>query len=222
MKEIICQGQKIIIRRYFRTRFLRLRVNRRGEVILSIPFLCPQRTALAFIEAHQDWIKDQQAHSKKHLYFQDGQTISLLGQSLQIQHIPNARFATHIEGEKLCVSGDSSFLNRRVTDFVKHQTETYIQDKAPRLAAQIGQRVNHISLKDTTSRWGSCSGKKNLNFCWRLGLAPLFVLDYIIAHEVAHLAEMNHGPRFWRLVSELTDNRSTAEIWLRRHGSTLR
>ena len=120
------------------------------------------------------------------------------------------------------VGGETDFVNRRVLDFVKRETAAYIDEKARKMAAQIGKKVNRITMKDTSSRWGSCSGKGNLNFCWRLGLAPVFVLDYIIAHEVAHLQEMNHSLRFWRVVSELCSCRSEAEIWLRRHGQSLR
>jgi len=222
MNKDICQEQKITIRRRLRAQRLRLHLNRRGEIILSIPFFYPKQQALHFVQEHQDWINRQKDRLKHTLRFQANQTISLLGQPLLICHFPTDHFATHIEGNELHVSGDSAFTHRRITDFVRCQTESYIQRKASELAAQIGQKINRISLKDTTSRWGSCSGKKNLNFCWRLGLAPLFVLDYIIAHEVAHLCEMNHGPRFWRLVSQLTEHRSQAEIWLRRNGSSLR
>ena len=222
MKESICQEQKIIIRRRVNARGLRLHVNRQGAIVLSMPFFYPKHLALSFIKKHQDWIDTQKSRLKPSLHFRDGQSISLLDQNLTIRHFPDQHFATHTHGNELYVSGDLSFLHRRVTDFIRHQTESYIHKKAPELAHQIDQKIHHISLKDTTSRWGSCSGKKNLNFCWRLGLAPTFVLDYIIAHEVAHLAHLNHGPQFWQLVSRLTDRRSEAEIWLRRHGSTLR
>ena len=187
--------------------------------MLSVPFFCPRRMALAFLEKNREWVE---SHRKDPLCFRDGMSVSILDKQLIVHHFPEKRFATHVEGNELWVAGDIGCLNRRVTDFVRRQTEVYIQEKAQLLATRIGQKINRISLKDTTSRWGSCSGKKNLNFCWRLGLAPLFVLDYIIAHEVAHLAEMNHGPRFWRLVSQINDDRSRAEIWLRRHGQSLR
>ncbi|MBO7258282.1 MAG: M48 family metallopeptidase, partial [Alphaproteobacteria bacterium] len=129
---------------------------------------------------------------------------------------------THIHKDRLLVFGDEHFIHRRVQDFIKKQTALYIDEKAQELATRLGVKINKITMKDTTSRWGSCSGKNNLNFCWRLGLAPLYVLDYIIAHEVAHLREMNHGPQFWKIVSEIDDNRASAEIWLRRNGHTLR
>ena len=222
MKRISCQAENLIIRRTMRSHSLRLSVNRAGQIILRIPFFCPKKTALDFFDRNREWVKEQQNRKATKGTFTDGQFISLLGQDLQIKHIPDTHFSTHIDGKFLMVSGDAAFLNRRVTDFIRHQTQIYIGKQAPVLAEKIGCSINRIVLKDTTSRWGSCSGKNNLNFCWRLGMAPLYVLDYIIAHEVAHLKELNHSPRFWQVVSTLCDNRSSAEIWLRRNGHTLR
>ena len=222
MKELFCQEKNITVRRSWRSHTLRLTVDRRGHVVLTVPFLCPPGTARSFLEKHQDWIAQQSARRASSLTFTDGGSISVLGKSLKICHEPNRRRGTEAVDGILFVSGDIAFLNRRITDYVKKETALYIDQKAHDLANRIQKKINRISLKDTTSRWGSCSGKQNLNFCWRLGLAPLFVLDYIIAHEVAHLQEMNHGPAFWRLVGTLCDCRSDAEIWLRRYGHTLR
>ena len=222
MKKMSCQAKNIIIRRVLHSHTIRLSVNRSGQIVLRIPFLCPKRMALSFLNKQADWIKEQQNKQANPLIFTNGQKLSVLGQPIQIQHNPLKHFSTHICGDYLMVSGDLEFLDRRVTDFIKRQTQAYIQKRASALAEKIGCSVHRIALKDTTSRWGSCSGKNNLNFCWRLGMAPLYVLDYIIAHEVAHLKEMNHSPNFWKVVSTLCDNRSSAEIWLRRHGHTLR
>lgn len=222
MKEIVCQDKKITIRRRMGSRRLRLSVNKNGRIYLTIPFLCPRQVALRFVESHQDWIQNQLSKRRPTLAFKDGMSLSVLGTTVTIHHISIGRQPTLIQDNLLLVGGDITFLNRRVTDFIKHQTALYIEEKARLMADRLGQRINRITLKDTTSRWGSCSGKKNLNFCWRLGLAPLYVLDYLIAHEVAHLQEMNHSDRFWRVVSTLCDRRSDAEIWLRRNGHTLR
>jgi len=222
MKKTSCQAENIIIHRTWRSHTLRLSVDRMGRIVLRIPFLCPKGTAINFLNKHIDWVRDQQCKQTPPLTFSDGQSVSVLGQQLQIRHDPLGHFPTHVQGSYLMVSGDSAFLNRRVTDFIKGQTQNYIGIKAPALAKKINCSVNRIVLKDTTSRWGSCSGKNNLNFCWRLGMAPLYVLDYIIAHEVAHLKEMNHSPKFWQVVSGICDDRSSAEIWLRRNGHTLR
>ena len=222
MKKVSCQEENITIYRTWHSHTLRLSVNQTGQIVLRIPFLCPQKTALNFLNKNMDWVKEQQNRRTPPLIFTDGQSISVLGQQLQIKHDPFGHFPTHIQENFLMVSGDPTFLNRRITDFIKGQTQNYIGIKAPALAQKINCSVNRIVLKDTTSRWGSCSGKNNLNFCWRLGMAPLYVLDYIIAHEVAHLKEMNHSPRFWQVVSTICDDRSSAEIWLRRNGHTLR
>ena len=93
--------------------------------------------------------------------------------------------------------------------------------RARRLAARIGREVARSNIRDTKSRWGSCSGQGNLSFSWRLIFAPEWVIDYVVAHEVAHLAEMNHGPRFWRLVESLSPDSAAARAWLKRHRSRL-
>ncbi|MBQ7412788.1 MAG: M48 family metallopeptidase [Alphaproteobacteria bacterium] len=221
MNDALCQDKKITIRSSIRTTHLRLTVRPTGQVILTIPLFCSRRTALDFLNAHQDWIDRQLKERKPSLTFSNGMTLSVLGQKVTICH-DEQQHGTEIHNGTLLVGGDPAFINRRVTDFIKRETTRYIEDKARKLALKTGKSIHRITLKDTTSRWGSCSARQNLNFCWRLGMAPLFVLDYIIAHEVAHLSEMNHGPKFWRLVSELCTSRAEAEIWLRRNGHILR
>jgi hypothetical protein len=96
-----------------------------------------------------------------------------------------------------------------------------VADRARRLAARIGRKLGRVGVRDTKSRWGSCSGRGNLSFSWRLVFAPEPVINYVVAHEVAHLAEMNHGPRFWRLVESLSPDSAAARAWLKRHRSRL-
>lgn len=221
MKFLSCQDQNILIRRNKLSRYLRLRIDNKGLIILSIPLFCSVQQAQAFLDKHQDWIAEHLNQRHPPQKWKDGDTISILGQSLTIRHDATLRCGVFIENNTLFISGEIDFLPRRIADFIKRQTYLYIDDKAHTLASKINVSFQKIHMKDTTTRWGSCSGKGNLNFCWRLGLAPLFVLDYIIAHEVAHLKEMNHSDRFWRIVSQLTNHRADAEIWLRRHGHEL-
>jgi predicted metal-dependent hydrolase len=93
--------------------------------------------------------------------------------------------------------------------------------RAHALAAKVNRRINRITVRDTKSRWGSCSATANLSFSWRLILAPKSVFHYVVAHEVAHLVEMNHGPRFWRLVDQLAPNSERQRIWLKRNRTRL-
>jgi len=216
------QDKNIIIRRRTGARALRLSVDGRGRVVVSAPRFCALGKIQAFVAAHQDWIKARQAEMAKCAFSGDGASIVVLGQTLTVRHTDAPHTITHITGADLIVGGDPAFLERRVADFIKRETAAYIHRQASVYAEKIGVSFRGISLKDTVSRWGSCSSRKHLNFCWRLGMAPQYVLDYIIAHEVAHLAEMNHSAAFWQVVARLTDKRADAEIWLRRYGRTLR
>lgn len=216
------QDKNIIIRRRTGARALRLSVDGQGRVVVSAPRICALGKIQAFVASHQNWIKAQQAEMAKCAFSGDGASIVVLGKALTVRHTDAPHTITHIAGSDLIVGGDPAFLERRVTDFIKKETAAYIHRQASVYAEKIGVSFRGISLKDTVSRWGSCSSKKHLNFCWRLGMAPRYVLDYIIAHEVAHLAEMNHSAAFWRVVACLTDKRADAEIWLRRFGRTLR
>ena len=125
-----------------------------------------------------------------------------------------------IDGE-IWVRSDPLHLARRVRDHLVAMAQAELVPRARRLAARIGREVARVSVRDTKSRWGSCSGQGNLSFSWRLIFAPEPVLEYVVAHEVSHLAEMNHGPRFWRLVESLTPNTAAPRAWLKRHRNRL-
>jgi predicted metal-dependent hydrolase len=119
------------------------------------------------------------------------------------------------------VCGNPAYLARRVRDHLAVMARAQLTQRAKHLAARIGHEVARVSVRDTRSRWGSCSEQGNLSFSWRLILAPEPVVDYVVAHEVAHLAEMNHGPRFWRLVESLAPGSAAQRAWLRQHRNRL-
>jgi predicted metal-dependent hydrolase len=119
------------------------------------------------------------------------------------------------------VRGEPEHLARRLRDHLVATARREFAHRARRLAFRIGKSVARVSVRDTKSRWGSCSGRANLSFSWRLIFAPESVVDYVVAHEVAHLAEMNHGPRFWRLVERLSPGSAVPREWLRRHRNRL-
>jgi len=125
-----------------------------------------------------------------------------------------------VEGT-ICVSGRAEHLARRVRDWLKREARAVLTDEALAKAARLGHAVKRIGVRDTRSLWGSCAASGAISFCWRLILAPDFVRDYVVAHEVAHLVEKNHGLRFWRLVATLTDEMAAARAWLKRHGEAL-
>jgi predicted metal-dependent hydrolase len=110
---------------------------------------------------------------------------------------------------------------RRVADFLKREAKRDLEAASRAAAEKLGVRLRRIAIRDQTSRWGSCSAEGVLSYSWRLILAPPFVLDYLAAHEVAHLVEMNHSRRFWRLVERLYPDVARAKAWLDAHGAEL-
>ncbi|MBO7257670.1 MAG: M48 family metallopeptidase, partial [Alphaproteobacteria bacterium] len=197
MKNAVFDNFTVKITKSARSKNLRLRVDKTGAVHLSMPKWTLKSTGLKFVQDNLEWIQEQLEKIKPTKRFENGMTIEILGQSVVICHTPDKRGACHIHNGQLFVSGGAEHLHRRVRDFIIRLAHPYIQEKAIQMAAQLGEKPSKITLKDTSSRWGSCSSTKHLNFCWKLALAPDYVLDYIIAHEVSHLKEMNHSDKFW-------------------------
>jgi len=125
------------------------------------------------------------------------------------------------EGPRLIVHGERAHLPRRLSDLLKKEARAHIEPLAHRHASAIGGRIKAIRYKDTRSRWGSCTADGVLSFSWRIAMAPPAIIDYLVAHEVAHLAEMNHGPKFWKLCKELCPDTPKAKDWLKRNGAAL-
>ncbi|MBV8703964.1 MAG: M48 family metallopeptidase, partial [Acetobacteraceae bacterium] len=153
--------------------------------------------------------------------FIDGAVVPIGGKPHRIRHVPLARRGAWIEDEELRVSGAPEFLRRRVLDFLRREARQRLAALVAAKAARIGAAPRRLSVKDTRTRWGSCASDGSLAFSWRLVMAPAFVQDYVVAHEVAHLCHMNHGKRFWALVARLTPHSAEAIAWLRSDGSRL-
>ncbi len=186
---------------------------------VSYPVYVLHSRAVAFLESKKDWVAKQLEKVPKMTKICDGVKITFLGTEYKIENIPNARRGVWIEDSYIFVSGEPEFLNRRVKDFFKVEVRKYLSSKARYYANKTGKKFSKITVKDTTSRWGSCASNGSIAFSWRLGFAPLFVIDYIVAHEVAHLSEMNHSIKFWKLVKEICDSDvDEAQKWLLKNG----
>ena len=202
-------------------RTLSLKINRKtGVAQLSIPFLCPSFVAKGFVQAHLIWLKKSIQMTPDKQTFQDGMQISVLGKVVTIEHTQK-HCPVHIENDKMFVSGEKEHLHRRVKDYIKKQFYDYVCTKAHEIAMQDKQTINKITIRDTSSRWGSCSGLHALSFCWRLALAPTFVIDYVIIHEVAHLSHMDHSAFFWAHVKKLGGETQKAKKWLSENSAYL-
>jgi len=201
-----------------RARRLALRVDAAARgVELVLPPRYSERTALAFVAGHRGWIAARLAAMPAPCRFADGATVPLLGQPHRIRHVAGRGAPVTVADGEIRVCGDPTHLPRRVRDHLIALAGRELAARARVLAARLGKSVTRVAVRDPKSRWGSCSATGALSFSWRLVLAPEPVLDYVVAHEVAHLVEMNHGPRFWRVVASLVADSAGPRAWLKRH-----
>ena len=210
------------VRRSRRARRILLRIDRnarRAELVL--PLGVSVADGRRFAETKALWLRNRLALLPESLPFAPGATVPILGRDCLLVHAPAGRAGVVRDGDRLIVSGHSDFFARRVRDWLKREARRRIAGLAHAKAGRIGCKVARVSVRDQQSRWGSCSSNGNLSFSWRLILAPEEVLDYVVAHEVTHLAEMNHSPRFWELVDTLSDHAEFSRKWLRAHGPGL-
>lgn len=221
MKKITLDNFELTFIKRKKQKNIRLSINNKNQIILSAPLFCTDKTAKDFAIKHLNWIKEKITTSNKLQTFANHDIVTILGTTYKINHNINHPSYVKIIDNEIQIGGEEKFIHRKVSNFTKKELLAYIQKKAFLMAKIINKKPNRISLKSTTSRWGSCSSQNNLNFCWKIGFAPLFVIDYLIAHEVSHLKEMNHSPQFWKTVSLLDVKQAEAEIWLRKNGKTL-
>ena len=215
------------LRRHRQARRYTLRIQAATrEVVLTMPPRGNLRDARAFAERHGGWIAARLQRLPQPAPFADGGIVPIRGVDHRIAHRDGGRGVTAIEIEAggahlLRVYGAAPHVERRVTDFLKREAKRDLDEAAHRYARALNVTIKRISIRDQASRWGSCSSTGALSFSWRLILAPPFVLDYLAAHEVAHLVEMNHSRRFWRLVLQICPDAHRAKTWLDAHGAGL-
>ena len=205
-----------------RARRMLLRVDHRREVVvLTLPRFVSHREGLRFARGNTAWISERLAALPPRIPFADGADIPLLGIPHRIRHRPEARGAAWLEGNEIHVAGGAEFLSRRVADFLRRRARHEILSRAEGHAAFVGRTLKGVTLRDTATRWGSCSPTGELSFSWRLVLAPDSVLDYVVAHEIAHLVHFDHGPRFWALLASMIGDVDSPRAWLRDQGAAL-
>jgi len=203
---------------------LRVRAATR-DVLLTMPSRGSLKQAREFAERHAAWIGARLARLPRPVAFAPGSVTPLRGIDHRIVHRPNERGVVWIarddEGPLICVSGEAPHIARRVADYLKREARRDLEAAVARHSQRLGVAPRKLSLRDTSSRWGSCSTSGGLNFSWRLILAPPYVLDYLAAHEVAHILHMNHSPLFWAVTRRLFPETERAEVWLKTHGASL-
>lgn len=212
---------QVAVKRSALARRISLRIDPARGAVLMLPVKARLAEGERFLLAHRVWLAERLARLPGPVALGDGASVPLLGVPHPVRHVPGARRGVWVEGGEILVSGLPEHVGRRTADFLKSEAKRLIAPRAQDMAARLGRKTGRITVKDTRSRWGSCSSAGDLAFSWRLVLAPEQILDYVVAHEVAHLVQMNHSPAFWAVVESLVGDHRPARRWLKVNGAGL-
>lgn len=208
----------ITLRRKRNARRLTLRLAADG-VYLTVPNRTPIREARAFAVKQESWLRTKLADRPDRHIVREHKTLPIEGEERTIEQgrgrIPQ------LEGDTLFVPGPAEKHPAKIKTFLKERARIRLTEASDKYSQQVGRSYGKISLRDTRSRWGSCTSEGNLMYSWRLVMAPPLVLDYVAAHEVAHLIEMNHSPQYWAVVARMMPDYSKHRAWLRQYGAGL-
>ncbi|MGR3484995.1 MAG: M48 family metallopeptidase [Paracoccaceae bacterium] len=206
----------VTVRRHARARRMTLRVGTvDGAAVLTLPPRARLAEGAAFARSRARWIAAQRARAPDVVRVRPGARLSVLGETLDVVAGPRAR----IDGGRMVVPAGTP--GASAAGLVRARARVALTAACGRHAAALGRAHGRITLRDTRSRWGSCTARGDLNFSWRLALGPVEVLDYVAAHEVAHLAHMDHSPAFWAVCERLCPDWRAHRAWLRAHGAGL-
>jgi len=223
--EIDGERQEILVRQNNRANRYRITLDSRQGIILTVPKAGNWSDAEAFLTKQHNWLAARQHHVVAQKPIELGATIPLRGVDTLLQSTGTLRgvpkFERSDDMQILHVPGAPEHIGRRTIDWLKREAKADLAHSVQVHTKRLGVRHKAISMRDQSTRWGSCSSAGNLNFNWRLILAPSFVLDYVAAHEVAHLIEMNHSQAFWDQVERTLPDMQRGRTWLKVHGRTL-
>lgn len=208
-----------------RARSYRLSVPHHGNPVLTVPKHGRWNEAEAFLNRQVNWLAARLKRAAPRVSFAPGELVPLRGVGHRIHPTGKLRGrveVTEIDGEPaLLVPGDAEHIARRLIEWLKAEAHIDLTARSAVHATTLGVEVTSIAMRSQSTRWGSCSSSGKLNYNWRLILAPPHVLDYVAAHEVAHLLEMNHSPAFWDAVEDALPDMSRGRAWLKAHGKDL-
>jgi predicted metal-dependent hydrolase len=211
---------EVRLRRNARARRMVLRIAASGRgPTLTLPPGVPLAHAQAFLRDHEGWLRNHLATGALRVRVGEG-TVLPFGSGTLALHGHGGR-GTRRDGEILAVGGRAEDVGPRAAAWLREEARAACVAGVERHAGTLGRPAGRVTLRDPRSRWGSCTAAGDLMFSWRLVMAPPAVLDYVVAHEVAHLVELNHSPRFWTVVRRLCPGMEAERLWLRRNGAAL-
>ncbi len=210
------------MKRSARARRFSLRVSRLdGKVTLSMPVRAREGEALDFLRGHEGWLRQTLQTMPESAVRPVGLSSTITVEGRELVLAPGTGRSIRVEGDQLLIPGDPATAGARVAAWLKVLARDRLATASTRYAALVDRRYTSLALRDTRSRWGSCSPDGRLMYSWRLIMAPPAVLDYVAAHEVAHLVELNHSPAYWAVVTRICPGWQTQRAWLHAHGQAL-
>lgn len=225
---VLSSGERIPIvittRRGLRNITLRPKTRPVREIHISKPWMTSTTTALKFLEQKRRWCERIFDNAPQKVCIKSGDVIEFLGRRVTLQHNPAQRLNDFIINDDnsatLIVGGGADMFERRVRDFIKAQFLIVVKQMIHTVPRNLWPR--RVAIRDTSSRWGSCSTSGTMSFSWRLAFAPYDVMRYVVMHELAHMVHMDHSPEFWQTVSQLYGfGVERARRWLNVHGAEL-
>jgi predicted metal-dependent hydrolase len=214
----------IALKRSKRAKRMTLRMTREGDsAVMTLPLRVSRAEAQSFAERSSTWLENQLRKQPDKVEVADGASLTLRGETYTLAFTGRARGTVICDeaSKTISIPGIAPHQKRRLVDWLKQQAQLDLQTASRGYAEKMGARFSSIHVRDQKSRWGSCTSDGKLSYSWRLIMAPPHVLDYVAAHEVAHLLQMNHSPRFWRLVLTHCKHTKSAKDWLKKNGQTL-
>ena len=207
-------------KRGIRNMTLRPKTVPKMEIHISKPWMTSEKAAIRFVESKARWLESVLNSAPQKQSINPGDTIEFLGKTVVLIHDANVRSNRYIDENTLCIGGSQDMFASRVREFVKSEFLASVKEIIKTAPREYWPR--HISLRDTTSRWGSCSSTGTISLSWRLAFAPYDVMRYVVCHEMAHRQHMDHSPEFWATVSKLYGfGVERAKRWLTKNGGEL-
>jgi len=204
-----------------RARRISLRVDVRGHATLVLPHEGLRAEGLRFAAKQQCWLDQQLAKQPGRVPFAPGESVPVAGAAHRIEHAPDSPDPVRMADGRLTVAGPADGVSSLVEGWLREEARRALTAAAAEYAAAIGQPMPNVAVRDSMTRWGSCSARTGLSFSWRLAMVPADVLRYVAAHEVAHLVVPNHSARFWAVVERLYPGYDLPHHWLKRGGREL-
>lgn len=219
------EGVPVRLKVHARARRVSLRVDARGEVVAIAPSPRRLHDALAFARDRADWIAQRVTAAPSTVAFAPGASVPVRGEAARLTAVPGASAARLLRdqaGLSIVSGGEGAAFARRIDRLLKTEARRDLEHRTELHVRALGLALPKVALGDPKSRWGSCTpARGSIRYSWRLILAPAFVLDYVAAHEVAHLVHADHSPRFWGVVRDLLGDEKAGRAWLKAHGRSL-